>query len=118
MLTAIGIIIILKQIPHAFGYDKNAEGDLSFFQIDGNNTFSTLLEPFSKIDLGVTIITAVALFILILWEKPFMKKFKLVPGALVAVIASVLINEFIMLYSCYGCICRSPGAGAGCRKLQ
>jgi carbonic anhydrase len=93
MLTAIGIIIILKQIPHAFGYDKNSEGDLSFFQIDGNNTFTTLLEPLSQIHLGVTVITAIALFILILWEKPFMKKFKLVPGALVAVIAAVLLNE-------------------------
>jgi len=93
MLTAIGIIIILKQIPHAFGYDKNAEGNLSFFQIDGNNTFSALLEPLSKVHLGVTIITAVALTILILWEKPFMKKFRLIPGALVAVIASVLLSE-------------------------
>jgi carbonic anhydrase len=92
MLTAIGIIIILKQIPHAFGYDKNAEGNLSFFGTDGNNTFSALLEPLSKIHLGVTIITAVALTILILWEKPFMKKMRVVPGALVAVIVSVLMN--------------------------
>jgi carbonic anhydrase len=92
MLTAIGIIIILKQIPHAFGYDKNAEGNLSFFGTDGNNTFSALLEPLSKIHLGVTIITAVALTILILWEKPFMKKMRVVPGALVAVIVSVLLN--------------------------
>lgn len=92
MLTAIGIIIILKQIPHAFGYDKNAEGNLSFFDMDGNNTFTALLEPLSKIHLGVTIITAVALTILILWEKPFMKKMRVVPGALVAVIVSVLLN--------------------------
>jgi carbonic anhydrase len=92
MLTAIGIIIILKQIPHAFGYDKDAEGNLSFFDMDGNNTFTALLEPLSKIHLGVTIITAVALTILILWEKPFMKKMRVVPGALVAVIVSVLLN--------------------------
>jgi len=94
MLTAIGIIIILKQIPHAFGYDKDAEGNLSFFDMDGNNTFTALLEPLSKIHLGVTIITAVALTILILWEKPFMKKMRIVPGALVAVIVSVLLNAF------------------------
>src|SRR3990170_4195324 len=42
MLTAIGIIIILKQIPHAVGYDKDAEGNLNFSQSDGNNTFSAL----------------------------------------------------------------------------
>lgn len=99
MLTAIGIIIILKQIPHAFGYDKNAEGNLSFFQIDGKNTFSALLEPLSKIHLGVTIITAIALAILLLWEKPFMKKFRLVPGALVAVIASVVLSELYKAFS-------------------
>jgi MFS superfamily sulfate permease-like transporter len=94
MLTAIGIIIILKQVPHAFGYDRNAEGNMSFFGTDGNNTFSALLEPLSRIHIGVTIITFIALAILILWEKPFMKKFKLVPGALVAVIVAVLLNEF------------------------
>ena len=42
MLSGIGIIIILKQIPHAFGYDKNPEGDLGFIQTDGHNTFSEL----------------------------------------------------------------------------
>src|SRR5690606_9555183 len=40
MLTGIGVIIILKQIPHGFGIDKDWEGDSSFFQNDGENTFS------------------------------------------------------------------------------
>ena len=39
MLTGIGIIIILKQIPHFFGYDADPEGDFAFIQIDGENTF-------------------------------------------------------------------------------
>ena len=30
MLAGIGIIIFLKQIPHAVGYDKVSEGDTSF----------------------------------------------------------------------------------------
>ncbi|MDQ3276917.1 MAG: SulP family inorganic anion transporter [Bacteroidota bacterium] len=92
MLTGIGIIIILKQIPHAFGYDKDAEGSFAFFGKDGNNMFSALLEPFSKIHIGVTIITLVSLLLLILWEKPFMKKARLVPGALIAVVISILLN--------------------------
>ncbi len=92
MLTGIGIIIILKQIPHAFGYDQNAEGSFSFFERDGNTMFTALLEPLSKIHYGVTIITLVSLALLILWEKPFMKKFKMIPGALIAVIVSILIN--------------------------
>lgn len=92
MLTGIGIIIILKQIPHAFGYDKDAEGSQAFVGPDGNTMFTALLEPLTKIHYGVTIITMVSLALLILWEKPFMKKFGAVPGALVAVAVSILLN--------------------------
>ncbi len=97
MLTAIGIIIILKQLPHAFGYDKNAEGDLSFLQMDGENTFSGIINAISKIDLGATTITFIALAILILWERPFFKqKLKLLPGGLIAVIVAVILNEIFL----------------------
>ena len=97
MLTAIGIIIILKQIPHAFGYDKNAEGDLKFLQIDGENTFSGLVNSIGKIDLGATLICLISLAILILWEKPFFKKkLKLLPGGLVAVCVAVVLNEILL----------------------
>ena len=92
MLTAIGIIIILKQIPHAFGYDKDAEGNMAFVQGDGNNTLSALLEPLNYIHPGVTLITLISLAILILWEKPFMKRFSIIPGALIAVVISVLLG--------------------------
>src|SRR5919107_969824 len=77
MLTAIGLIIILKQIPHAFGYETEAEGQIAFQQADGNNTLTALLQPLQHIHIGVTLITLVSLAILILWEKPFMKRFKL-----------------------------------------
>jgi carbonic anhydrase len=93
MLTGIGIIIILKQIPHAFGYDKDAEGSFAFFDSEGNSMFTALLQPLSKIHYGVTIITLISLLLLILWEKPFMKKFRVVPGALVAVVVSILLNQ-------------------------
>ena len=92
MLTGIGIIIILKQIPHAFGYDKEAEGSFAFFSSDGNNMFTALLEPLTKIHYVVTLFTMVSLALLILWEKPFMKKARVVPGALVAVVVSILLN--------------------------
>ena len=97
MLTAIGIIIILKQIPHAFGYDKNAEGDLKFLQIDGENTFSGLINSIGKIDLGATLSCLLSLAILILWERPFYKnKLKLLPGGLVAVGVAVVLNEILL----------------------
>jgi MFS superfamily sulfate permease-like transporter len=94
MLAGIGIIIIMKQLPHAFGYDSNFEGDLSFLQADGSNTFSSLLGIFDHIQLGSIIVTSISLVILISWDKfPFLKKLKLVPGALVAVVLGVVLNE-------------------------
>ncbi len=97
MLTAIGIIIILKQIPHAFGYDKDAEGDFSFIQMDGENTFSGLINSINKIDFGATLICLISLAILILWERPFFKKkLRLLPGGLVAVITAVVLNELFV----------------------
>jgi carbonic anhydrase len=97
MLTAIGIIIILKQIPHAFGYDKDAEGDFYFLQVDGENTFSGLINSIAKIDLGATVLCLISLAILILWERPFFKKkLKLLPGGLVAVVIAVILNQIFL----------------------
>jgi MFS superfamily sulfate permease-like transporter len=94
MLAGIGIIIILKQLPHAVGYDTDFEGDEAFFQTDGNNTFSSLLGFFDYIQLGSIVITLISLAILISWDKlPALKKLKLIPGALVAVVVGVILNE-------------------------
>lgn len=101
MLAAIGIILILKQIPHAVGYDKDNEGDFDFLQIDGQNTFTEIFEALNFIHPGAVIIGLVSLSILILWERPFLKKykfFKLVPGALIVVILGVLINYLYKRY--------------------
>ncbi len=95
MLSGIGIIIILKQIPHAFGYDKDPEGDFSFIQLDGHNTFSQLGYMLDAISTGAIIIALVSIAILILWEQPFMKRipaFKIIQGPLVAVIAGIGLN--------------------------
>lgn len=97
MLAAIGIILILKQIPHAFGYDKDNEGDFDFIQSDGQNTFSELIEMLNFIHPGAVIVSLISLFILIMWERPFLKKytfFKVVPGALLVVIVGVLLNSY------------------------
>jgi MFS superfamily sulfate permease-like transporter len=94
MLAGIGVIIFLKQIPHAFGYDKDYAGDLAFLQTDGENTFSELFNTLGHIQLGSVIITAISLIILIAWTKvESLKKLKLVPAALIAVIVSILVNE-------------------------
>jgi MFS superfamily sulfate permease-like transporter len=98
MLAGIGIIIILKQIPHAFGYDADFEGDLSFVQKNGENSISSLFEVFNHIQVGAVIITAVSLLLLISWDKvPFLKKLKLIPGALIAVISGIVLNEIFKI---------------------
>jgi len=95
MLAAIGLIIILKQIPHAFGDDKVPEGVLAFNQADGHNTFSEILDSISNPTISAVIITVVCLAILILWEQKFMKQLsftKIIQGPLVAVIAGILLT--------------------------
>jgi MFS superfamily sulfate permease-like transporter len=96
MLSAIGIIIFLKQIPHAFGYDADPEGDLEFFQPDGENTFSELFTMMDYISEGAAIIFFLSLFILILWERPFIKKlkaFQFIQGPLVVVTLGIVLNQ-------------------------
>ncbi|MGZ5284134.1 MAG: SulP family inorganic anion transporter, partial [Kaistella sp.] len=84
MLAGIGIIIILTQIPHALGYDKDFEGNESLFANGFNpNYFSELLAGAQP---GAIIVTLVSIGILLSWDKiPALKKLKMIPGALVAV---------------------------------
>jgi MFS superfamily sulfate permease-like transporter len=94
MLTSIGILIIAKQIPHAFGYDRNEKGDLTELFPFGDEDLHELFQPLHHIDFGVFFICLISILIMIFWEKPFIKsRFKFVPGALVAVIVSIILNE-------------------------
>lgn len=96
MLAGIGVIIFIKQIPHAFGYDKDFGGE-SFVQSDGQNNFMEFFSFLEHVQLGSVIITAISLTILIGWNKiDFFNKIKLVPPALVAVIVGIVINEFFI----------------------
>ncbi len=92
MLAGIGLTIFLKEVPHALGYDKDIEGDIEFWQVDGENTFSEILNALGNPDFGATIIAFVGIAILILWQQNFIKKFKLsniIQGPLVAILAGI-----------------------------
>jgi MFS superfamily sulfate permease-like transporter len=98
MLAGIGIIIILKQIPHAFGYDKEWMGSDSFIQLDGENTFTLLWKILlGHITPGAVIIAAISVAILLLWELFLTKKYKfftLIQGPIV-VVAAAICCQFI-----------------------
>jgi carbonic anhydrase len=100
MLTAIGIILILKQIPHALGYDSSLmtdDADMS----DGVNPFMELVYSFKHHTLGAVVISSVSLALLIFFELKLMKKIKLftyLPGALFVVVIGVIMNVLFMNY--------------------
>lgn len=95
MLAAIGLILIMKQIPHAIGYDISLEGDESYMAETAFSTTQELWEGFGVISPGATVVSVVALLILFTWESAFIKRtplLRLLPGALIAVIWGVVYN--------------------------
>ena len=93
MLAGIGLIIVLKQIPHSFGYDKDPEGEVSYNQPDGETTFSELGRMFEAIELNAVFVSMTCLAILILWDRVLSKKhrvFQIVQGPLVAVVFGIV----------------------------
>jgi MFS superfamily sulfate permease-like transporter len=100
MLAAIGLILIIKQIPHATGYDTSFEGDESYMQETAESSFLELFDAFNGISLGSVVISGVALVILILWG--FFKShpiLKLIPAPLIAVVWGVGFNEWAMQFA-------------------
>lgn len=89
MLAAIGIILILKQIPHALGYDADYEGSESFLS-GGSNTFSFISESLSRISPGATVISVLSLIVLIYWSR--IKKLSSIPAPLVVVVGGIVLN--------------------------
>lgn len=102
MLAAIGITLILKEIPHAVGYDKDFMGDEGLIQADGHNTFTEIYYALKYNSVGAIIICAISIGLLLLFDMPFMKKvklFKFLPGALFVVLSGILINYLFMQFA-------------------
>lgn len=102
MLTAIGIIIIKKELPHAIGYDTEHEGDFFSYQLldsSDRGFLSEIIHSFNYAHTGAIIVTIISLIILIAFNKvPALKKIKLLPGALVVVIVGIIINELFKIF--------------------
>ena len=98
MLAAIGIILILKQLPHLVGYNKDYEGNETFIQLSGENTFSALVNSLNHLTPVAIIIGVAGIAVLILYETSWVKSkkiFKLFSGPLLVVIMGVLLNYFL-----------------------
>lgn len=97
MLAGIGITLILKETPHAVGYDADFFGDEAFFQPDGHNTLSELYYALGALNWGAVIIFVLSLIVLISFETKTFKRirfFKFVPGALIVVLLGIGLNQF------------------------
>jgi MFS superfamily sulfate permease-like transporter len=92
LLAAIGVILILKQIPHVLGHDADAEGEMSFFQPDHRNTFTELLDTFFDIQPGAALVGLLGILLLVFWNRSKLLKSSPVPAALVVVVMGVVIN--------------------------
>ena len=93
MLSGIGLIIILKQIPHLVGFDDNYEGDLSFLGKGGSNTFTELINTFNHLSTGATTVGIIGLLILLIWDTKYIKRIsalKYLQGPLVTVIFGII----------------------------
>jgi MFS superfamily sulfate permease-like transporter len=97
MLAAIGMVIILKQIPHAVGRDTDYEGDFSFLEKAGDNTLTDIVKALYASNGEAILISVLSLLLLMLWELPRFRRFtffQVVPGALVVVLMGTLLNEY------------------------
>ncbi|MFY7651285.1 MAG: SulP family inorganic anion transporter [Chitinophagaceae bacterium] len=102
MLAAIGIILILKQIPHLVGFDKDYVGDLSFKQGDNENTFTELIKSWYGITLAPLLIGLFSLVTLYVWELKLIKKnviLRWIPGPLVVVFMAVFLATVLGFYN-------------------
>lgn len=97
LLAAIGVILILKQIPHVLGHDTDPEGEMSFKQPDHENTFSEIWNLFQgEVHAGAIVVGAISIALLVLWAKWKPLKNSGIPGPLVVVLLGVAINELIL----------------------
>lgn len=97
LLAAIGVILILKQIPHVLGHDTDPEGEMSFKQPDHENTFTEIWNLFQgEVHAGAIVVGAISILLLVVWARWKPLKNSGIPGPLVVVMLGVAINELLL----------------------
>jgi MFS superfamily sulfate permease-like transporter len=105
MMAAIGLILILKQIPHLLGYDRDFEGDEVFFQLDGENTFSEIYVAFGRITPSSAFIGLLTLGLLIAAQHKRIKKislFAFVPVSLWVILMGIGLGYYFDIHHVWG----------------
>jgi len=95
MLAGIGIIIFIKQLPFALGYDGEWKGPDFHAYMNEGNMYTAVLRFFEHVTTGAIIIAAVSMGILLLWELYLTKKhniFRLIQGPIVVVAAGIIFQ--------------------------
>jgi len=92
LLAAIGVLLILKQLPHVLGHDADPEGDMAFQQLDQENTITELLRTFGDIHPGAATIGLVSIALLMLWGSWKPLKTSAIPAPLIVVLLGVGMN--------------------------
>ncbi|MCA0377412.1 MAG: STAS domain-containing protein [Gemmatimonadetes bacterium] len=97
MLAAIGLTLILKQVPHAVGYDADWEGDMAFIDPSGENTFGAIGTALQQVQFGAIVTALLGVALMVLWPRTPLAKVKLFPAPLAAVVLGVGLNELLGL---------------------
>ena len=101
MLVGIGVILILKQLPHLVGVDADFEGDQAFFQPGGGNTLSSLRTALDAMSPGAVVISATGILLLVLWDLKRLKRywlFRTVPAGLIVVLAGIALQAGLLMW--------------------
>jgi MFS superfamily sulfate permease-like transporter len=104
MLAAIGLMLVMKQIPHAIGYDKSAEDDISFLEESSQAELSIIEQAINSVSPGAILLSVTCILILLLWETKWIKSnkiFSLIPAPLIIVVYGILFDLFMTKYASY-----------------
>jgi carbonic anhydrase/SulP family sulfate permease len=93
LLTAIGVILIIKQLPHLLGRDVDPEGDMSVFRVDHENAMTEMIRSALRIHPGAALVGLSSLALLVIWDKVKVLKKSIIPAPFFVVLLGVGLSE-------------------------
>jgi carbonic anhydrase len=111
MLSAIGVILVLKQMPHLVGYDVEEMGVFDFLLRPEDfterygdehpyvekSTLTVLAHAFGLLKKGALVIGVVGLATLVAWDRWIGKRIPFLPGSVVVVLLGIGLDAIFRL---------------------